>query len=235
MTQHPLLQPLTDLAAPLAAGLGLDLWGIEFAAGGRSLIRVFVESEQGVDIEQCAELSRLLGLTLDVEDIVPGAYVLEVSSPGLERTFFSPEQLARAAGQTVEITLHDPHPSFPGRRKFRGVLAAAPQGDATGAAGPDDFFSLRLDEAALPGEDPALVRFAFSSVKKARQLLVLPEKTLPGKQAKKKKPSPKARNTAVASNKQAATSETAYTREATPELLAGTHSPTPEDSHEPGA
>ena len=111
MAQTPLASALADIAAPLAASIGLELWGIEIAFGGRSLVRVFVEGENGASIDQCAELSRLLSLSLDVEDIIPTAYVLEVSSPGLERTFFTESQLARAVGKIVDITLHEPQAS----------------------------------------------------------------------------------------------------------------------------
>ena len=187
MNQPPLAAAITDLAAPLAASLGLELWGVELAFSGRGLVRVFVESENGVSVDQCAELSRLLGLTLDVEDLVPGAYVLEVSSPGLERTFFTEAQLARAVGQRVEITLHEPRPAWPGRRKFRGLLQGAPgiapQGeDALPEAGGQtehDQFLLKAEDVARPGEDEPLVAFAFADVKKAAQVLFFPEQTLP--------------------------------------------------------
>ena len=194
MNQSPLAAAITDLAAPLAASLGLELWGVELAFSGRGLVRVFVESENGVSVDQCAELSRLLGLSLDVEDLVPGAYVLEVSSPGLERTFFTEAQLARAVGQRVEITLHEPRPAWPGRRKFRGLLQGAPgiapQGeDALPEAGGQtehDQFLLKAEDVARPGEEEPLVAFAFADVKKAAQVHFFPEQALPGKKNQKK-------------------------------------------------
>ena len=215
MTQPPLAAVLTDLTAPLAASLGLELWGIELAFGGRSLVRVFVESENGVTIEQCAELSRLLSLSLDVEDIIPGAYVLEVSSPGLERAFFTESQLARAVGQRVEITLHQPLPAWPGRRKFRGALQKAPgavlpdgreRGEETApenipapeasnagveAEGRDDLFLLQAEDLARPGDEAPLIAFAFADLKKAAQIHFFPEQTPPGKASGKKKPGKK--------------------------------------------
>ncbi len=202
MTQTPLASALTDITAPLAASLGLELWGIELAFGGRGLVRVFVESENGVSIDQCAELSRLLSLSLDVEDLLPGAYVLEVSSPGLERTFFTEAQLARAVGQRVEITLHQPHAAWPGRRKFRGPLqqapasishedkegtpepaSSAPPAEATDGTG---LFTLRAEELARPGEEDPLVSFTFADLKKAVQIHFFSEQPLPGKPAGKK-------------------------------------------------
>lgn len=204
MTQHITVQSLTELAEPLAQSLGLRLWGVEVAFGGRSLIRIFVErdpsaplpalpepdadtpddeeapvvSQAGVTVEQCAELSRLLGLTLEVEDGIEGAYVLEVSSPGLDRTFFTEEQLAGAVGETVEVSLCEPLAALPGRRKFRGPLLEAR--DAEGEDGAR-LFLLRLDDAARPDEEAPTVSFSFAQVKKAKQIHVVPEKTLPGK------------------------------------------------------
>lgn len=205
MSQSPLADALAELAAPLAASLGLELWGIELGFGGRSLVRVYVEVENGVSIDQCAELSRLLGLTLDVEDVIPGAYVLEVSSPGLERTFFTAGQLARTVGQRVEITLHQPFPSWPGRRKFRGLLQKAPEpslpdggegGDLVGAPGvsgdasnprvpvsgaPAALFTLKAEDLARPDEEEPLITFVFADLKKAVQVHSFPGQGLPGK------------------------------------------------------
>ena len=76
----------------------------------------------GVTIDTCARVSRHLGTVLEAEDAVPGAYVLEVSSPGLERRFFAPEQLTAYLGRTVDVRLHQPQD---GRRHLRGVLSEA--------------------------------------------------------------------------------------------------------------
>ena len=213
-------EQITELAAPLAASLGLALWGVEYLPGGRSVLRVFVEDAshtddqaaalagsapaaaggfgkdgpeaapddaegllpQGVTIDQCAHLSRLLGLALDVEDILPGAYVLEVSSPGLDRTFFTASQLAGALGATVELVFTEPPEEYPGRRKFRGALEKG---------NPETGFALRLEDVALPGETPDLLHFAFGDLKKAKQVFVVPEKERPGKGGGKKGKTPR--------------------------------------------
>lgn len=234
MTQSHLADTIRELAAPLAAGLGLDIWGIELAFGGRSLVRIYVErqaaaclppefegdppgtpfaqqrgveqdasepdggeqsasepgvNEQGVSIEQCAELSRLLGLSLEVEDIIPGAYILEVSSPGLDRTFFTEAQLAAALGRLVEIQFAHPLPDMPERRKFRGVIAEVPA-----IPGKGERFTINAEDCPKPEMETA-VSFVFGDVKKAKQVWLAPEKNLPGKAAgkgKAKKPSRKA-------------------------------------------
>ncbi len=110
------------IAAPLACSLGLEIWGVEITGAGRPVVRIYVEGENGCNIDDCAELSRLLGLSLDVEDIMPGAYSLEVSSPGLERTFFSPRQMEKYIGETVSLILFSPQPAWPDRKKFQGEL-----------------------------------------------------------------------------------------------------------------
>ena len=116
------------MAAPLAESLGLSIWGIEILGAGHPVLRIYVEGENGCDIDDCAELSRLLGLSLDVEDVMSGAYSLEVSSPGLERMFFSPDQLKQYINETVNLMLYDPVENWPGRKRFQGKLTNA-EGD----------------------------------------------------------------------------------------------------------
>jgi len=122
MTRSPLIARLSGVIAPAVETLDASLWGIELAsAGSRMVIRVFIDAEAGVTIDLCARVSRHLGALFDAEDVLPGAYVLEVSSPGLERRFFSPGQLAPFVGRVVDVRLHEPQD---GRRHLRGVLAA---------------------------------------------------------------------------------------------------------------
>lgn len=184
MNETTLIRIVTDLAAPLAASLDLTIWGIEAAFGKRSVIRVYVEGETGVDIDKCAELSRLLGLGLDVEDTIPGAYVLEVSSPGLERTFFTPEQLAGSTGKTVAITLLDPTEAYPDRKKLTGTLTDAENGT---------FSVIPLDgSTGVAGAEVKTARFTWDEIKKASLVHFLPETpgTVKGKKSKQAKPLP---------------------------------------------
>ena len=69
------------------------------------MVRLYVDKENGVSIDQLAKLSRDLETVLDVEEVVPGSYVLEVSSPGIERKFFKPEQLANFLGEEIDVKL----------------------------------------------------------------------------------------------------------------------------------
>ncbi|MDD4950973.1 MAG: ribosome maturation factor RimP [Desulfovibrionaceae bacterium] len=120
---HGLAERLRGLIESEVRALGFDLWGLEAGSGpGKGLIRVYIDSPGGVDVDACAKVGRPLSVALDVEDAVPGSYFLEVSSPGLERRFFSPGQLGPYVGRTVEATLAEP---MEGRRRITGTLIAA--------------------------------------------------------------------------------------------------------------
>ena len=105
---------------PVVTGLGFELVGVEFLAQGRhSLLRVYVDSELGINVDDCADVSRQLSAVLDVDDPLPGAYTLEVSSPGLERPLFEIEDFERFAGCRARLRLAVP---LDGQRKFKGTL-----------------------------------------------------------------------------------------------------------------
>jgi len=99
---------------------GFDLVGVEFGGKpGDRILRVYIDREGGVDIDDCATASRQLSVMLDVDEPIEEAYVLEVSSPGVDRPLFRREDYARFAGETAFIRLAE---SFEGRRRFKGVL-----------------------------------------------------------------------------------------------------------------
>ena len=108
------------LIEPVVTGLGYELVGVEYLAQGRhSLLRVYVDSDAGITVDDCADVSRQLGAMLDVEDPLPGAYSLEVSSPGVDRPLFEAADFERFSGQQARIRLLAP---LDGQRKFKGVL-----------------------------------------------------------------------------------------------------------------
>lgn len=122
MSGNALHSKIQTIAEPLAEDMGISLWGIELGAGPRLVVRIYVEGPDGVTIDQCAELSRHVGLSLEVDEVISGAYVLEVSSPGLERPFFTPQQMSAYVGKPVVVVLREPSDEFSGRRKFQGNL-----------------------------------------------------------------------------------------------------------------
>ena len=129
MDTNALAQRFTEVLADL----GLVCLGVEFTPShGQSTLRVYLDliDKSGLDqdgarrevgIEDCETASRELSALLDVEDPIPGHYVLEVSSPGLDRPLFTAAQFAQAIGQEVKLLLKAP---IEGRRRLRGKLIA---------------------------------------------------------------------------------------------------------------
>ncbi|HET8899890.1 MAG TPA: ribosome maturation factor RimP [Rhodanobacteraceae bacterium] len=109
------------------AGLGLECLGIEWrASSGSARLRVFIERQEAeVTVDDCEAASREISAWLDVEDPIPGHYLLEVSSPGIDRPLFTAAQFDRVLGQEVKLTLKLPRA---GRRRFQGTVAKV-QGD----------------------------------------------------------------------------------------------------------
>ena len=111
---------LKAILQPLVQDLGYEFVGLEFSSNPRNPVLVlYIDKADGVAIEDCERTSREVAALLDVEDPIAGRYVLEVSSPGLDRPLFSPEQFGRFAGEVVQIALFAPQE---GRRKFRGRI-----------------------------------------------------------------------------------------------------------------
>lgn len=101
---------------------GLELLGIEFiSAGNNSVLRLYIDHENGIDVDNCADVSRQVSAILDVEDPISTEYNLEVSSPGVDRPLFTKEHFQQVIGETVDVKLGMPQN---GRRKFKGILDA---------------------------------------------------------------------------------------------------------------
>jgi ribosome maturation factor RimP len=116
-------EELTRLLEPTIEQLGYELADLELKLAGRdSLVRVFIDKPEGVGLADCETVSRQVSAVLDVEDPVPGHYVLEVSSPGLDRKLKKPAHFRRYVGEEIRVQLRFP---VEGRRKFRGRLTAA--------------------------------------------------------------------------------------------------------------
>ncbi len=124
------------LVAPILESLGLFLWNIEFRREGpRWLLRIYIDRESGVTLDDCEAVSRDLGVALDVEDIIPHSYTLEVSSPGLDRTLSRPEHFKRFIGNRVKVKTVRP---VDGEKVFRAEIAGIEH----------DIVRLRLDSGA---------------------------------------------------------------------------------------
>ena len=114
------IERVQQIAERVAASSGLELVEVEFRGGGKSrMLRIFIDKPGGVTHEDCANLSREVGTILDVEDVVPGSYMLEVSSPGLDRKLSRPADFERFTGSRVKIMTREP---VNGNRHFDGRL-----------------------------------------------------------------------------------------------------------------
>jgi ribosome maturation factor RimP len=111
-----------ELLLPLVASLGYQLWGCEFFIQGKhSLLRVYIDKENGISIEDCEIVSKQIAALLDVEDPIPGNYSLEVSSPGIPRPLFYKEQYEQYLGQEIQLKLRTP---INNSKKLKGNIEA---------------------------------------------------------------------------------------------------------------
>ena len=115
------LDHVRGIVERVAASLGVEVVEVELRGGGKSrMLRIFIDKPAGVTHEDCATLSREVSTIFDVEDAMPGgAYVLEVSSPGLDRKLSRPADFERFQGSRVKLTTRDP---VNGNRHFEGRL-----------------------------------------------------------------------------------------------------------------
>lgn len=114
------VENLTALLEPVVEGLGYELVGVEYHPSGRQgLLRIYIDHAEGIGVDDCARVSHQVSGVLDVEDPLPGEYLLEVSSPGLDRPVFKPADYQRFAGERIRLRLRG---LVEGRRKYRGRL-----------------------------------------------------------------------------------------------------------------
>ena len=109
------------MVAPAVTALGYELWGCELVSAGkhRRLLRVYIDRPQGVNVDDCAKISRQISAILDVEDPIAGAYLLEVSSPGLDRPLFTLAQCQRYIGSKIRVRLRS---AINEQKNFTGTL-----------------------------------------------------------------------------------------------------------------
>jgi len=111
---------LRQILEPVITTMGYELIGVEFHPHrGSALLRLYIDREGGVEVDDCQRVSHQVSGVLDVEDPIPGHYRLEVSSPGLDRPLFETRDFLRFVGHPVRVQLAMP---LNGRRKFTGRL-----------------------------------------------------------------------------------------------------------------
>ena len=111
---------LVELLEPVVSALGYELLGIEQLARGReTLLRLYIDSAAGINLDDCARVSEQVAGILDVNDPIKGSYSLEISSPGFDRLLFTLEHFQRYVGQVVRLQLHQ---KIAGKRKIIGEI-----------------------------------------------------------------------------------------------------------------
>ena len=120
---------VAQLATPVVEQAGCSLWDVEYVKeAGEWFLRVYIDKEGGVSIDDCEAVSRPLSDLLDEADPIEGSYTFEVSSAGADRVLRKPEHFARFQGQEVEVKLYRPRD---GRKDFVGMLQSWRDGDVT--------------------------------------------------------------------------------------------------------
>jgi ribosome maturation factor RimP len=143
-----------NLVEPLITEAGLELWDVDFGGG---VLRILIDRPGGADLDSISRLSEPISAILDETDAGPeGRYVLEVSSPGVERVLRTPDQYRRYIGELVAVKTAEP---VDGERRFRGVLLAAD----------DSGIDLRAEAGKT---DPAEHRFSYDQIQQTRTVLV---------------------------------------------------------------
>ena len=120
-------QSLVNMSQPVVEGLGYTFWGLEFLnRGSDALLRIYIDKDEGVDVDDCQKVSQQLVGILDVEDPIPGSYQLEVSSPGMDRILFTAEQCQFYRGEKVRVRLVR---KYKDRRRFSGTICSATEAE----------------------------------------------------------------------------------------------------------
>jgi len=133
---NKIVQQVWELAEPLAREQGVELWDVEYVKeAGQWFLRVYIDKDGGIGIDDCEAFSRTLDPILDEKDPIPGSYVFEVSSAGAERELKRPSDFKKFIGSSVEVRLYK---AEDGRKVFNGTLTGYADGCVTVSIGGTD-------------------------------------------------------------------------------------------------
>src|ERR1051325_9614950 len=143
--RQAVVSKIEEIAERVARSEGIEIVEVELKGGGRNqLLRISIDKPDGITHADCELISQQVGTILDVEDVVPGHYTLEVSSPGVERKLLKPGDFERFQGKKARITLHEP---VENQRNFEGTLAGYHDGFVSLDTG-GKTMSFRFDQVA---------------------------------------------------------------------------------------
>ena len=156
MRRQEIADQVAAMATPIGTRMGLEVVDVELVGEGRhQALRVLVDRDGGVSVEECARLSEALSRELDLYDLPLGTYTLEVASPGLDRALRKPAEFVRFSGRTVAVTAYAP---VEGQRRFRGRLLGLVDG-----------------RVALRLEDGREVRLGLDEISQAKLVVEMEE------------------------------------------------------------
>jgi len=119
--RQPVAARVEEIAQRVVESEGMELVEVQVLGGGNNrLVRIAIDKPAGISHADCELVSQQVGTILDVEDVVPGRYTLEVSSPGVERKLLKPKDYERFQGKKVKVALREP---VDGQRHWEGILA----------------------------------------------------------------------------------------------------------------
>lgn len=150
-----------QLLSPIAERYGVEIYDVEYVKEGKDwYLRAYIDKPEGVNIIDCENVSRALSDALDMDDFIPDAYILEVSSPGLGRALKKDRHLEKSLGAEVEIKTYKP---IDGQKEFAGILKAYDAGTVTILQGEDGAEEDREQnrERIFTRTDIALIRLAL--------------------------------------------------------------------------
>ncbi len=160
-----IIRQVEELTTPLVEDEGVELWGVDLLTeSGRRVLRVSLECENGISLDDCTRIHRQLSDLLDVHDLIPWRYTLEVSSPGINRPLLYPRHYQRSLGQPIRLQVRT---GKNGRRVFAGSLCQVEE----------EYFG-------IVDQDVGNVHIAWEDVVRARVDLLSP---LPSKDRQKKR------------------------------------------------
>ncbi len=139
-----LVKTLNQLIEPAVEAVGYEFVGLEYVTQRpHSVLRVYIDSDDGIQVDDCAKVSRQVSAVLDVEDPITGQYNLEVSSPGLDRPLFKQAHFVQCIGQNVSVRLAT---GMNGRRHFKGILKQVDAQNITLECDDDQSFVLDFEK-----------------------------------------------------------------------------------------
>lgn len=145
MKFEKLQQEVRQVVEPILESQGFELVDLEYQRESQGwVLRIYLDREGGVGLDDCAGISHEVGAVLEVKDLIPSAYILEVSSPGLTRPLKKPEDFNKFRNQMVKIKLYEP---LDGRKNFKGTLLGL-EGDRVRVEVEQQVYELPLQRIA---------------------------------------------------------------------------------------